>query len=124
MLRRMLAITLLIAFGSPLVLPVFAATADPEASLPACCRDHGAHHCAMMHRMLAASSGPSFQAPPCGDYPAPSTAPRIGTASLAVPLQLSVEQLSDPAPLTPKAGVARTFSASANLNRGPPSYLA
>ena len=33
MLRRILAITLLIAFGSPLVAPLMAATADPQASL-------------------------------------------------------------------------------------------
>ncbi len=49
MLRRILAITLLLAFGFPLVAPAFAATPNSEASLPACCRSHGAHHCAMLH---------------------------------------------------------------------------
>lgn len=120
----MLAITLLIAFGLPLVQPLFAATVDPEASLPACCRGHGAHHCAMMHQMLAGSSGPSFQAPPCPFYPAPSTAPQIGAASLAAQLQLSLEQFRNPAPPALKQHVVHTFSASSNLKRGPPLHIA
>src|SRR5580698_2896929 len=100
-MRRILAITLLIAFGSPLVLPLFAATADPQASLPACCRRHGAHHCAMLRSglMPGATSGPAFQAPPCPFYPATSTLPRLTTASLAALLPLYVKQLRDPAPL-------------------------
>ena len=124
MLRRMLAITLLIAFGSPLVLPLFAATADPEASLPACCRSHGAHHCAMMHRMLAESSGPAFTAPPCADYPTATTPVRIAAASLTTPLRLTVEPLRATAPPAPGPHRARTFVPSANLNRGPPPRLA
>jgi hypothetical protein len=123
MLRRMLAITLLIAFGSPLVLPLFAATADPEASLPTCCRSHGAHHCAMTHAR-SASSGPALQAPACPSFPTATTPLRIAAASLAAPLRLSVEQLRDPAPLAPSPGPARIFTASANLKRGPPTRLA
>ena len=123
MLRRMLAIMLLIAFGSSLVLPAFTATADPEVSLPACCRGHGTHHCAMLHGMVAAPGGPSFQAPPCPFYPAPSTALQIGAASLTALLQLSVEQLRNAAPLAPMPHVARAFPASANRKRGPPTRL-
>ncbi|MGA1981029.1 MAG: hypothetical protein ABSG84_01040 [Acidobacteriaceae bacterium] len=122
MRRRILAITLLIAFGSPLVAPLLAATADPEASLPPCCRSHGMHHCAMMHRMLMASSGPVFSAPPCPFYPTPATPVRTATASLAAPAHLSVAQLRSFARLaaTPRR-VARTFAPSANLKRGPPT---
>jgi hypothetical protein len=119
----MLAITLLIAFGSPLVLPLFAATADPEASLPACCRSHGAHHCAMMH-MRSPLNGPAFQAPPCPFFPTATTPLRIAAASLAAPLRLSVEQLRDPAPLAPSPRRARIFTTSANLKRGPPTRFA
>lgn len=122
MLRRMLTITLLIAFGSPFVLPLFAATADPQASLPACCRRHGKHHCTMM--MPAANSGPAFTSPPCPDYPAATTPPRIATASLATPLSLSVEQFRNPAPLAATTRRARTITTSANLKRGPPPRLA
>ena len=126
MLRRMLAITLLIAFGSPLVAPLFAATTDPEASLPPCCRSHGKHHCAMMHSMmLAMSSKPAFVPPPCPFYPTPATPVRIATASLVAAPPPSVALFRAPAPLpaTPHPA-AKTLIASANLNRGPPVRLA
>jgi hypothetical protein len=124
--RRILAITLLIAFGFPLVAPVFAATADPEASLPPCCRSHGKHHCAMMHMMLlAAMSHPAFQAPPCPFYPSTATAPRLVTATIAAALPPSVEIRRDPAPsgASPRRA-ACTSAPSANLKRGPPSHSA
>jgi hypothetical protein len=124
-MRRILAITLLIAFGFPLLAPAFAATADPEASLPPCCRSHGTHHCAMMHRMLVASNGPSFTPPPCPFYPTPSTSPRTVAASLAAPPRLAEAQLLAPAPRTASPHrAAATFIASANLKRGPPALLA
>jgi hypothetical protein len=124
-MRRILAIALLIAFGSPLVAPLCAATADPEASLPPCCRSHGKHHCAMMHLMLARSSGPTLQAPPCPYYPTPSTAPRIAGASLAVSPQAAVQILRGRAALPSiERHAARTFIPSANLKRGPPAILA
>lgn len=47
-LRRLLALLLLVVLGLPSALPVFAAMqGDADASLPACCRTHGRHHCAM-----------------------------------------------------------------------------
>ena len=79
-MRRVLAITLLIAFASPLIVPLFAATADPEASLPPCCRSHGKHHCAMMHMMLGANRGPAFTTPPCPLYPTAINLPAVATA--------------------------------------------
>ncbi len=121
MLRRMLAITLLIAFGSPLALSLFAATADPEAALPACCRTHGAHHCAMTHRALAESEGAALQAPPCSDYPTPTTPARRATGSLAAPLPLTAELLQTPVLLPSGPHRIRSVVASANLNRGPPA---
>ena len=123
MLRRMLAITLLIAFGFPLVAPAFAATADPEASLPSCCRSHGAHHCAMMHTLLPARSGqPAFVPPPCPFYPAATTVPRLADATLASPP--AVANTLPRTPATVAAAPRRTiltFLPSANLTRGPPA---
>jgi hypothetical protein len=122
--RRILAITLLIAFASPLVAPVFAATANPEASLPACCRTHGAHHCAMMH-MSGISGGPAFHAPPCPFYPTATTAPRLLTASLVASPAASVRVRRDSAPpASSSRRAALIFTASANLKRGPPTFLA
>ena len=125
-MRRILAITLLIAFGFPLVAPLFAATADPEASLPACCRSHGKHHCAMMHMMLlAAYSGPFFNAPPCPFYPAavtPQASPRFHSRlrSHSLSSNSAHSHRSPPRPAAPSAPLL----ASANLKRGPPALLA
>jgi len=68
-MRRVLAITLLLAFASPLVVP----SALPLPILKPGCRllpQHGKHHCAMMHMMLAANRGPALTTPPCPLYPA------------------------------------------------------
>jgi hypothetical protein len=125
-MRRILAIALLIAFGFPLVAPVYAATADPEASLPPCCRSHGKHHCAMMHMMLlAALSHPAFQAPPCPFYPSTATMPRIAAASLAAALPPSVQIRRDPAPpaTSPRRSACISITC-ANPKRGPPRHSA
>jgi len=122
-MRRILAITLLIGFGSPLVLPLFAATAGAEASLPACCRRHGMHRCTMI-MAPGAPSGPVFQASPCPLFPAASTPPRLGTAYFTTPLLPSVEPLRDPAPHAPSLHRAQTFTTSSHYTRGPPTLLA
>jgi hypothetical protein len=125
-LRRIIAIALLIAFGFPLAAPAFAATADPEASLPPCCRSHGKHHCAMMHMMLlAAQSHPALQASPCPFYPSAAAAPRLSPATFAAAPPLSVEIRRGPAP--PAAGPRRAaciLAHCANLKRGPPPHSA
>jgi hypothetical protein len=123
-MRRVLAITLLLAFASPLVVPLCAATADPEAGLPACCRSHGKHHCAMMHMMLAANRGPALTTPPCPLYPAAIHLPALATAMLTVVRPLSVVPMRAPAPPSLSPRRAFVFSPSANLNRGPPALPA
>ncbi len=122
-MRRVLALTLLLAFASPLVVPLFAAaTTDPEASLPPCCRSHGKHHCAMMHMMLANRS-PAFTTPPCPLYPTAINLPALATAMPAAARPLSLAPMRTPAPpiLTPRR--AHGFTPSGNLNRGPPDLL-
>jgi len=122
--RRILAITLLIAFASPLGAPLFAATIEPESSLPSCCRTPGAHACAMMH-LGGASAGPAFHAPPCPFYPTATAAPRLLTASLGASLSASLQVGLDPTPSAPgPRRAARSFIPSANLKRGPPTLLA
>jgi hypothetical protein len=123
MLRRILAITLLIAFGFPLVAPAFAATTDPEASLPACCRSHGAHHCAMLHSiLLALAAKPAFVPPPCPFYPTRATPVNTATASLLIaqPLSATLFRTLAILPATPRR-TPRIVLASANLKRGPPA---
>jgi hypothetical protein len=124
--RRLLAIALLLTFVSPFVLPLFAATSDPEASLPACCRRHGKHHCNMtmaMMAMLAASSGPALTTPPCPLYPTAATPVRILTAYFSAPPPPSVEIRRDPSPPAPAPLRARTFATTSQSTRGPPTRL-
>ena len=126
-LRRLVAATLMLVFLSPLVLPLFAATSDPDASLPACCRRHGKHHCNMtmsMMAMLVASSGPALTTPPCPLYPAAATPVRIVTAYFAAQLPPSIEIRRDPAPSAPTLLRICTLSITSNCTRGPPARLA
>lgn len=121
--RRILAITLLIAFGSALVAPLMAATADPQSSLPACCRMHGKHHCSMPAELSGASTDPAFKAPPCPFYPATATSPVDTIATLSGPLLGAVETRSDSGPIASGRAQAQIFAVTANLNRGPPAQF-
>lgn len=125
-MRRVLAITLLLALAAPLAQPVFAAaTRDPEASLPACCRRHGAHRCAMMAAMLRALNHPAFASRPCPFYPSPATQPQSAAASLTAALGLAVDRLRRGALPAPTARAAHpSFTACSNLKRGPPTLPA
>jgi hypothetical protein len=79
----------------------------------------------MIGMMAAGNATPAFDAPPCPYYPAPATVPASATASLQTSLPLSAQLLGTPAPLsTQNTRPAQTFTASANLKRGPPALLA
>lgn len=64
-LHQLVAIVLLSVFGLPVIQSLYALTPKSEASLPACCRRDGKHHCmmSMAERNQLASHGPQFQAP-------------------------------------------------------------
>ena len=72
-MRRPLAILLVLFFALGPLQGLLEAYGD--ARLPACCRRHGAHHCAMSEDMMAAferaiSSWPAFTAPnTCPSFP-------------------------------------------------------
>src|ERR1700677_2076186 len=77
-MRRALSISLILFFGfGPL-----AATlgASDDAGLPACCRRHGAHHCAMSMRMVAAIMD---TAPGKAIFTAPLTCPEFPGSAAA-----------------------------------------
>ena len=127
LLRRAVAAALMLVFLSPLVLPLFAATSDLEASVPACCRRHGKHHCNMtmaMMAMFAAFSGPAWTAPPCPFYPTARTPVRIVTAYFAAQLPPSIEIHRDPAPPAYTQHRARTHTINSQSTRSPPARLA
>jgi hypothetical protein len=65
MMRRSIALALMMLFGWTLVAPLLAA--DAGANLPACCRKNGKHHCIMnvMGQPGAKQSGPTTVAAKC-----------------------------------------------------------
>lgn len=73
MMRRILAILVLLAFGLPGITPLLAPSGDMQSDLPACCRRNGKHHCTMQleGRAASISSATSVAAPSpkCPFYP-------------------------------------------------------
>src|SRR5580704_12128026 len=123
-MRRAFSILLVLLFG----LGPLAATVDgDDASLPACCRRHGVHHCAMVDAALArmvqaALSTPRFTAPSrCPQYPtlgnaAPSTALALAHAPEAMTARIS-EFLSG----SPSGSHASSIHLRTPALRGPPA---
>jgi hypothetical protein len=125
-MRRWLSIFLVLLFGLwPLTGTL---EASDDASLPACCRRHGAHHCdqamqmaAMMAKAMSGST-PVLSAPTtCPLYPSslagPSTPSHALTATVAnLPNLLAVS-------LTPvvEGNAARMRPIRTHAGRGPPA---
>jgi len=70
-MRRCFSIFLILFFGLGPLSALAEGTED--ASLPACCRRHGAHHCAMSAQMMAMRAGLPADATP--EFSVPSTCP-------------------------------------------------
>src|SRR5579864_3738776 len=83
-MRRALSILFVLFFG----LAPLAATFDgDDASLPACCRRNGTHHCVMSDAMLARLVQAAFSTPA---FTSPSHCPQYPTLGNAVPSNLAV----------------------------------
>ena len=86
-MRRGFSIFLIVLFGlGPLSVMV---DGSEDAGLPACCRRHGAHHCAMAMQMAAMARiidpHPAFSAPStCPYYPGPTMAILMPAHALTV----------------------------------------
>lgn len=116
------------AFAGALIALLFAAIlapllqANPEASLPACCRTHGEHHC-MMSEASSASAGFAALAEKCPYFPKGVAAEHFSTSLPANLLAAAGAIVSHP------AGVKQTearYRESCNRHRhkrGPPSLL-
>jgi len=128
-MRRLLSICLVLFFGiGPLAATL---EAGDDARLPACCRRHGAHHCAMNLRMAAmmaetASGKTQVTAPStCPAFPgnaaATTSAPQALTAA-AVGLPSLLAQPHAPAAARAAARISQIRTRS---GRAPPaSFLA
>jgi len=126
-MRRPLAILMVLLFALGPLQGLL--EASDEARLPACCRRHGAHHCAMSEDMIAAleraiSSTPAFTAPAtCPNFP--GFALGFSTPSHALPapdasLPVFLEQAH--APFHAAADV-RMNPIRAHAGRAPPAAL-
>jgi len=124
-MRRALSILLILFFG----LGPFAATlsASDESSLPACCRRHGAHHCAMSARTIAVlletAAGQHLLTAPasCPYFPGYTVAPNTTVLALAVaPTGLPVLLAAPHSPAASRAA-ARLSQVRTRAGRGPPA---
>lgn len=126
-MRRGFSIFLILFFGlGPLSSFV---DGSEDASLPACCRRNGTHHCAMSMQMAAAMArfvdpNPSFDIPlTCPDYPGPTLAILCPSHAIAiVPSALPASQVSVLVPVSESAAAYSTPSLS-HSGRGPPIDL-
>jgi|HubBroStandDraft_1064217.scaffolds.fasta_scaffold213732_2 hypothetical protein len=124
-MRRGLAIVLMLLSWLGTEAAAFAA--DGESSLPACCRRHGQHHCAMNAETAAAAmqeSGTAIGAPArCPNFPqstVPSTTPVSSLIHFETGLAADLQQ-----PLLPSdtRTTAHLTAIRAHADRGPPSLL-
>lgn len=126
-MRRILSISLLLLLTLPLVSPLFASSAA-DASVPACCRRDGKHHCLMMMDAMARSS--SSDAAQTKSATVQESCPYTLVASVAINLPfvpdevrtaISASTLSSAADPIPTE-VARQISLDrSHPKRGPPS---
>jgi len=128
-LRRFLAVLLLSFFGVFYAMPlVQAASSDPEAGLPACCRRHGKHHCAMMDQYLKASKSgaPKLRTIPqhCPFYPHSSTTSSVRSNSALAPSSAFFAQVVSHPSVHPQVrAVYRLSLDRSRQKRGPPTLF-
>jgi len=122
-MRRLLSLVLLAAFGLPIVAPMFALGQDPDAGLPACCRRHGKHRCAMLEARDKESAAPSLTAR-CPFFPQNAIAPVTGAHLIVFHApRLSAPFAATSAPAARAETHRRNVRDSAHHKRGPPSEL-
>jgi hypothetical protein len=125
-MRRGFSIFLILFFGlGPLSAFV---DGSEDAGLPACCRRHGAHHCAMYAELMAMRAGrgidptPSFSAPPtCPLYQGPTFSilmPAHALTAAAAAVRAEFAQASSPAF---ERIAAFSTPSRAYAGRGPPA---
>ncbi len=119
---------MLVLFGGFYAAPLIAATSsDPEANLPACCRRHGKHHCAMMDAFLQATSSgtPQAGATPqhCPFYPhgVPPGSLRFHAAPPPAAAQFA-QVASHPAIHAQTQAIYRLSLDRSRQKRGPPTH--
>lgn len=123
-LRKLLAIALLALFGLPFAAPLLADTATSAATLPACCRRDGRHHCVAMMAEADGATGyvraPRSQCPYC---PAQAVAPHLPHFGPTTSQAAFAALASHPAIHAQIASQRRVSQDRARQKRGPPHPL-
>ncbi|WP_260705509.1 hypothetical protein [Edaphobacter flagellatus] len=122
-MRRILAILLLLIPGLPLVSPLLMAADGPDASLPACCRRNGSHHCAATSGAPDTSATPHVRVLPqrCPSYPSVTVSPlQSGAAVLTSSLRLA--RYSEPEIVAHESSIGLLAAHDrSHRERGPPA---
>ncbi len=127
-MRRFTAILMLTLIGSFMAAPLLAlSSSDPEASLPACCRRDGNHHCTMTDRALrSAGLGTQARQTPqrCAFYPRAVTASSFPFHGAPAASATHYAQIaSHPAIHAQTEALYRLSLDRSRQKRGPPSLL-
>ncbi len=118
-MRRLLSITLLLAFLLPMLAPSVALGAGPESGLAMCCRKGGQHHCmqAMTMDRSAQWTAPN-RCPMCPQSVAPGHSKRVGVVAAAL---IFGEVVAHPGVRRQAEARARIALDRARHKRGPPA---
>jgi hypothetical protein len=120
-MRRALSILLMLLVGAgPLS---YAFTLSDELSLPACCRRHGAHHCAMDGDQSQKAAGPAAAKARsrCPHYPQHSNARTSSYAATGGSLQVAMHVAREISCTGPAANGFTSIHLRAPVLRGPPA---
>lgn len=121
-MRKFLAITLLIAFGFPVLSALVGLQVEGQSTLAACCRKGGAHHCT--GGTTITGGGPALSAVPCSRFPSPAKALRVVDTTAPL-LRKGLEDVAGFAVAAPlnDCGRVRYRGWAAHAKRGPPSQI-
>ena len=119
--RRLLLITLLLAFFLPMFAPLVALGEGPEARLAMCCRKGGQHHCMSAVAMDGSAlwTTPN-RCPMCPRSVAPGHSERVGVLSAAL---IFGEVVAHPGVRRQAEARARIALDRARHKRGPPTEV-
>jgi hypothetical protein len=124
-MRRAIALLLMLVFSSMLIAPLFAA--DPEAGLPPCCRSHGKHHCMMQRMQKPQPDGrPAFAAvrEKCPCFPAGTVTSHSGQFALSAGSSFGAASIAKHFIPSPTDAGFRPAKLDSRPERGPPPSLA
>jgi hypothetical protein len=121
--RRALAISLMLLFSLPVVLPLFRPSMA-EATLPVCCRRGGRHQCTQRSEGATQSSGIGVVSDKCPYTPAASVVPVLRSFTPATAASIFAGIASHPAVSPQTAAQLRISFDRARQKRGPPALFA